>query len=56
MEQQIQAALERVRVILDATKDPQAAGEVHHQTLGMPQAWNVSPNAANPSNKTSMIT
>ncbi|CAE7683490.1 TRPT1 [Symbiodinium sp. CCMP2592] len=25
------AALERVRVILDATKDPQAAGDVHHQ-------------------------
>ena len=31
VEQRLQAALERVRVILDATKDPQAAGDVHHQ-------------------------
>jgi len=31
VEQRLQAALERVRVILDATKDPQAAGNVHHQ-------------------------
>ena len=31
LEQRLQAALERVRVILDATKDPQAAGDVHHQ-------------------------
>mmetsp|Transcript_56950 Transcript_56950/g.135772 ORF Transcript_56950/g.135772 Transcript_56950/m.135772 type:complete len:964 (-) Transcript_56950:119-3010(-) len=31
VEQRLQAALERVRIILDATKDPQAAGDVHHQ-------------------------
>ncbi|CAE6956666.1 TRPT1 [Symbiodinium natans] len=31
VQQRIEAALERVRVILDATKDPQAAGDVHHQ-------------------------
>ena len=34
VEQRLQAALERVRVILDATKDPQAAGDVHHQPPG----------------------
>ena len=34
VEQRLQAALERVRIILDATKDPQAAGDVHHQPPG----------------------